>query len=328
MNKAVKLSIGILISVLGLVYAFRSFNWSQFIDILSTVNYWYILGAVAIQLIAVWFRSIRLKWLLAPIKEIKTKPLFDATMIGYFGNNVLPFRMGELLRAYVISNKNGVSMPKVIGTLIIERFLDFLAVIVLAVLFFSFTDIIEYPKWIIGISIIVFLIIFIFILYIGKKNPDWKTIKQKRNIYNTKIGSKLFDFVTNMTSGVGVLIKTQHKIGIYSYIFLLWGLYYYTYILVLKGVGIDLSLANIGILFILLALSISIPAAPGYIGTFHAVAVAVLTNIFYIDNNLSQAFAVLCHATAFVPFVIVGAIIFVKYSLNLSSIKKLESVKI
>ena len=124
-----------------------------------------------------------------------------------------------------------------------------------------------------------------------------------------------------------MLNKTPHKIGVYSFIVLLWTMYYVSFILIIKGVNLDLSIMNSGVLYVLLTLSISIPAAPGYIGTYHATCVAVLTNIYGISLNASQTFAVLSHAVIFIPFVIIGAIFFLKNSMKFSKIKSLETVE-
>ena len=218
MNKTIKFSIGLLFSGVGLVYAFRQFNWLEFINLLQGVNYWYLLAAVALQLGAVWFRALRWKWLLAPIKDISTKILFDATMIGYFGNNVLPLRMGELLRAYVVSNNSAISTSKVIGTLIVDRILDFLAVMILAIFFLFFSNLIDIPRWIVIFSIILILGLFITILIIGNKNPDWELIRQRKKVFQSKVGSKIYNIITNLISGLSVLNKAPKKIGIYGFI--------------------------------------------------------------------------------------------------------------
>ena len=324
MNKTIKFSIGLLFSGVGLVYAFRQFNWLEFINLLQGVNYWYLLAAVALQLGAVWFRALRWKWLLAPIKDISTKILFDATMIGYFGNNVLPLRMGELLRAYVVSNNSAISTSKVIGTLIVDRILDFLAVMILAIFFLFFSNLIDIPRWIVIFSIILILGLFITILLIGNKNPDWELIRQRKKVFQSKVGSKIYNIITNLISGLSVLNKAPKKIGIYGFIVLLWTMYYISFLLIIKGVNLELSIMNAGVLYVLLTLSISIPAAPGYIGTYHAACVAVLTNIYSISLNTSQTFAVLSHAVIFVPFVTIGAIFFVKNSMKFSKLKSIE----
>ncbi len=327
MNKIIKFSIGLLFSIVGLIYAFRQFNWAEFINLLQDVNYWYLLGAITLQFAAVWIRALRWKWLLAPIKNVSTKILFDATMIGYFGNNVLPLRMGELLRAYVVSNNSSISTSKVVGTLIVDRILDFLAVMILAIFFLFFSDLIDIPRWIVIFSIILILGLFITILIIGNKNPDWESIKKRNKIFQSKVGSKIYNIFTNIISGLSVLNKTPHKIGVYGFIVLLWTMYYISFLLIIKGVNLELSIMNVGVLYVLLTLSISIPAAPGYIGTYHATCVAVLTNIYNVSLNASQTFAVLSHATIFVPFVMIGAIYFLKNSMKFSKLKSINIIE-
>ena len=324
MNKYIKFIIGLLISVVGIWYAFRQFNFSEFIAALSNVNYFYLLGAIIIQFIAVWFRAVRWKWLISPIKEIPTKPLFDATMIGYFGNNILPLRMGELLRAYVVSDKYKISTSKVIGTLVVDRILDLVALTIFALFFLFNSDLMNIPQWIMIFSIIVTISLFTFLIYIGGKNPDWFSIKKRFSVFKSKIGSKLFDIFANMISGLSVLKKTKQKFGVYSFIIVLWILYFISFLFMVKGVNLELNLMNIGVLYVLLTLAISIPAAPGYVGTYHAICVAVLTNVYNIDLVASQTFAIVSHAAVFIPFVVVGAIIFVKNSLNFSKLKSLE----
>jgi len=326
-SKTIKFLIGLLFSTLGLIYAFRQFNWAEFINSMQGVNYWLLIAAVVLQLVSVWVRALRWKWLIAPIKNVSTKILFDATMIGYFGNNVLPLRMGELLRAYVVSNNASIPTSKVIGTLIVDRILDFLAVIILAIFFLFFSELINIPIWTMVFSIILIFGLFITVLIVGNKNPNWESIKKRNKIFQSNIGAKIFGIIKNMISGISVLNKTPNKIGVYGFIVLLWSMYFGSFLLIVKGINLDLSIMNAGILYVLLTLSISIPAAPGYIGTYHAACVAALTNIFSISLNASQSFAVLSHAVIFVPFVIIGAIFFLKNSINFSKLKSLDIVE-
>jgi len=323
-NNYFKFLFGLALSILGLWYALHQFNWSEFIDALSNVNYWYLVLVVAIQFFAIWIRAVRWGWLLLPIQKLPTKSLFDATMIGYFGNNVLPLRMGEILRAYVISNNYKISTSKILGTLVVDRILDLLALMVFAIFFVFNSDLLNIPQWAITLSIILTVILFGSLIYVGGKNPDWSSIKERRKVFNSNIGSKIFDIFANLISGLAVLKQTPKKFGVYSFILVLWGLYYLSFVFMVKAVGLNLSMMDVGVLYVVLTIAISIPAAPGYVGTYHAVCVATLTNLYSIDLAASQAFAIVSHAIVFIPFVIVGAIIFVKNSLNFSKLKSLE----
>ena len=325
MSKTIKFLIGLLLSVIGLIYAFRQFNWIEFIDSLRGVKYWYLLGAMGIQLLAIWLRALRWKWLLSPIKDVSLRTTFDATIIGYFGNNVLPLRMGELLRAYVVANNSAISVAKVIGSLIVERILDLVGVTILAIVFLFFFDIISIPNWLMISIAIITMVMFVSIFIISSKKSEWKPIGERKRVFQTKTGSKIYDVLKNIISGLSVINHASHKIGVYGFILVLWGMYYLSFTLVVHSAGLGLNWVNSGVLFLILSLAISIPAAPGYIGTYHATCVAALTNIYHISLSESQAFAVLAHSVNFVPIVIVGAIFFLGNSVKFSKLKSLEN---
>jgi len=326
-SKAVKFSIGLLFSILGLVYAFRQFNWNEFIDSLRGVNYWYLIGAMAIQLTAVWLRALRWKWLLSPIKIVPLWTTFNATIIGYFGNSVLPVRMGELLRAYIVANNSTLSVAQVIGSLIVERMLDILGVVILALIFLLNFDIIDIPNWFIFSIVLITIILFGILFLISSKKNNWEFIKQRKYLFQSKIGLKIYTIFKNIITGLSVINNAPNKIGVYGFILVLWGMYYLSFIFVVNSINLGLNWVDSGVLFLLLSLAISIPAAPGYIGTYHATCVGALTNIYNIGLSESQAFAVLAHAINFVPIVIVGAIFFLKNSMKFSKLKSLEIVE-
>jgi uncharacterized membrane protein YbhN (UPF0104 family) len=304
-TKAVKFSIGLVFSVVGMVYAFRQFNWIEFIDSLRGINYWYLLGAVALQLGAIWLRALRWKWLLSPIKNVPLRTTFDATIIGYFGNSVLPVRMGELLRAYIVANNSTLSVAQVVGSLIVERMLDVLGVVIFALIFLFNFEIINIPNWLILSIVLTTIVLFGILFLISSNKINWHFVKKRKYLFQSKIGSKIYGILKNI----------------------MWGMYYLSFIFVVKSANLGLNWVDSGVLFILLSLAISIPAAPGYIGTYHATCVGALTTIYNIGLGESQAFAVLAHAINFVPIVIVGAIFFLKNSMKFSKLKSLNVVE-
>lgn len=327
MNKVIKFSIGLLFSCAGLFYAFRSFDWQGFVAAFKQINLWYIAVAVMLQLSAVWFRSLRWKWLLEPFEDIPIKPLYEGTMIGYFGNSVLPLRMGELLRAYVVSNASSIPVSKLFGSIIVDRVLDLLGLVLLTLVLMIFFDLVLISDWIVFTIIVATIVIFIFLVILGKNEPDWTRIQSKFHILQTKLGSKFYSSFTDVISGLSLLTKAEKKIRIYSFVVLLWTMYFFSFASVVKAMSLELGWANIGVLMVILSLVISIPAAPGFIGTYHGFSVLFLTEVFGVGMSESQSFTVISHAVVYVPFVIVGAVFFLRSSMTFSKIKSLEMNK-
>ncbi len=79
---------------------------------------------VAVYFVAVWARAWRWHYLLKPLKSIPTKDLFPTVTIGYFGNNILPARAGELLRAIVLKKDEDIPISASLATIIVERVFD------------------------------------------------------------------------------------------------------------------------------------------------------------------------------------------------------------
>ena len=167
MNRSIKFILGFLISVIGLYYAFRQINfWELWVSI-KNVNFVLIVLAVVIQLLSNVIRAWRWQILAKPIKDVSFEPAFSSIMIGYFGNSVLPFRMGEFLRAYVVADKISLTASTAFGTIVIERILDFIGLSAVILLIMT-----VYPLKTIGGSIIFGVIVlsltaFIFIYLFG-----------------------------------------------------------------------------------------------------------------------------------------------------------------
>ena len=77
-------------------------------------------------MLVIYLRALRWKLLLNSSKRFNVNDLYKGQLIGYFGNNILPLRAGELIKAYYIGNKYGKSKSKIFGSIILERIFDFL----------------------------------------------------------------------------------------------------------------------------------------------------------------------------------------------------------
>ena len=112
--------------------------------------------------------------------------------------------------------------------------------------------------------------------------------------------------------------------SILMYTLLLWLLFFTTYF-VIKAFGFDLSLVEVGVILLLTSIAMSIPAAPGAIGTHHFAAYYVMTNIFHFPiSNL--VFAIVLHAVSYIPLAFCGALYFFSSSLKIFDVLNKEIV--
>ncbi len=116
---------GVLVSVLALGLLVLLVDRKDLAHALLSANYWYLAPAIVLYFAGQWFRALRWQYLLAPVSRISARRLYPVIIIGYMANNVLPARLGELVRAvYLSQREKEVSVPASIATLSVERLYD------------------------------------------------------------------------------------------------------------------------------------------------------------------------------------------------------------
>ncbi|MCB0161188.1 MAG: flippase-like domain-containing protein, partial [Caldilineaceae bacterium] len=118
------MAIGLAISFFFIYLALPGLHVAEVTAALRTANYWWILPGVAVFFVGLWFRTWRWHYMLQHIKPVPVPRLFPLVCIGYFGNNIYPFRAGEFIRSYVLKRQEDISFTSSITTALIERIFD------------------------------------------------------------------------------------------------------------------------------------------------------------------------------------------------------------
>ncbi|MCH7611861.1 MAG: flippase-like domain-containing protein [Candidatus Marinimicrobia bacterium] len=324
MNKLYKFIIGFIISFAGLWYAFQGVDLQQIKIHLVRTDITYLILSMVVMVSSVMVRAMRWKLILIPLHTFKLKPLYKSTMIGYFGNGVLPFRLGELLRAYAISRSNSISSSAAFGTILLERLLDLIGLAVLMAIVAFLSPLMEWSGNILFGLIIFTVCGFIFVFWLGKSHSKFHEIVVHWKLFEKKSGQTVLRIINNILKGLTSIRKTKHTGGLIFYTITLWFMYFVCTYLIVLATQIDISWIGACIILIATTLAISIPSAPGYVGTYHAAAVYVLVNILHAGVAESQAFSVLIHAIGYIPLVIIGFVYFLQSSIHFKEIKSVK----
>ena len=119
------------VTVFCIWLAVRGIPISEVTAAIARLNFWTLLLASApCYLLSVYFRALRWRHLVRPVAELPRSLLYRSTALGFMANNLLPLRVGEIVRAWTLARDSGISMAAVVGTVALERVLD--AVTVLA----------------------------------------------------------------------------------------------------------------------------------------------------------------------------------------------------
>jgi len=316
-----------LISAVALYLAFRKVNLSELLQAFNHLQYWYLIPGVINLTLSVWVRAVRWRYFLNPIKERShLGNLFSATMIGYMANNVFPLRAGEFMRAYAIGKSEAISVSSALATVFLERVLDMLTLVIIMgalPLFYTFPG-----PWMTRTSYLLFAgaAFVIVTCFFVVKNPQRFTqvVSKILRPLPEKVSSRVQKLLGSFVEGFGILERSEHFFTIFGLTVLMWAMYVaniYIFLLAFDMVG-DYQLPWVAsvMLLVLIALGISVPSSPGYVGTFHAVVMYGLM-LFKVPQGEALGYAIVLHAGQFIPLTVGGLFYFWKENFQFSQVK-------
>ena len=330
MSKWLKLSLGFTLSFLGLYFAFQNIDLNDLLKSFESINYFWIFVAIILLILYTYVRSLRWRLLLFSLKLVTIKDLFASNMIGYFGNSILPFKMGEILRGYAISRNNDLKTSTVLGSIVLERVCDLgglLILLLFVTLFYSFPYDIGLSLLISAAAILIVLILLWFISF------------KKELIMNKIKGTNLMDFKTVISfiktlSSFSIGFSSLNSFRSFIYVSLLtfvsWFILYLVTYYTLLSLNLQIGWVEIAVVLLLTSMAMSVPAAPGAIGTHHFATYYVMNSLLGFSSIDSQTFAIVLHAVSYLPLVAIGAYYFFKSSIQIFDVfdKDLSDEKI
>ena len=242
-------------------------------------------------------------------------------MIGFMGNNILPARIGEFLRAYTIGRKENLSKSLSFATIVVERIFDgftLLAFLSVILVFFPF------PAWLksAGISAFVFylLIIAFFVLLKRYKENMLKFLNFILSPIPKRLSHKTNELLMSFIAGFDVL-KSKKQIGlILFYSFSIWTIYAVLTLLVFMSFNFNLPVYAPFLLLVILTFGVMIPSSPGFIGTYQFFCVTGLA-FWGVKESDALGFSLVYHASQYVPVTSLGLFYLWKENLSLREIR-------
>lgn len=279
------------VATLCLYFAFKQVNLEDINSAISNANIYYIFIALLITYITFILRSIRWKILLDSPQNLKLNKYISTTHIGYFLNNILPFRAGDLGRAKLLSNHSKqIKFSFVVGSLVAEKIIDLwmIGFFSIYLIFFGFNYVLglEFSIGILLLYIITSLIIF------------------GNNSFANKIQNQ-FSITKNFVDGY--LLVSKNKLKLVAVSMLLWCSFVAYMVALLKSINIHLSFEQYIGITIITGIVTSLPIAPAAIGTYH-LAVIYFLSLYGIEIEQSQTASILLHSIFLLYTIILGYI--------------------
>lgn len=320
--RRLRVVVGVGVSLALFAYLLRSVDLPELGRQLALTRWWWVLPAVIAGPLGLWARAIRWRYLFP--RDFEPSGLVAATMIGYMANNLLPLRAGELVRVYVAARRLEGRPEDSLGsglwlagaTVVVERVLDSLTLVLfLAVLVFLIPvpRTLEYAAALvlaadaIAAAALVGLAVAPevsrrVVLRLGRR---WPAVQ-------ARAAAALDTFLRGLEG-----VRTPAHLGpLLVWTAIAWGLPILGAWALLRAVHLDLPLLAGWTVLTFVGFGISIPSAPGYIGVWHAAAVLALS-MFDVNPSTAVGYALLYHASQFVPVTLIGWLFLVREHLTL-----------
>lgn len=315
-----QLWIGILVSAFFLWLALRGLRLDEVWDSIRGANYWWLVPSVATYFVAVWARTWRWDYMLRPLKMVPVSKLFPVVVIGYMGNNVYPFRAGELLRSYVLRRREGIPISASMATVVVERVFDGLVMLLFVFVALPFTPIPSdsLRSMIVVASLGFFGAMILFFALAAAPGRAYRLAEAVSNIFLPyRAREPLLEFTERFLDGLESLRSFRNVLMIFFTSVVIWLLETVKYWFVMHAFPFEVSFFALMLMNGVVNLATTLPSAPGYVGTFDAPGIAVLV-LYGVREALAGAYTLVLHAALWLPITLLGAFYMLREGLGWS----------
>lgn len=316
-----------ILSGLFLWLALRGENWGAIRAQLATANLWWIALTLPLGTYVLYARCQRWRILLerSHNRSIAMQPIFSASAIGFMANMVLPFRVGEIARPYLVARNCGVSMATTFATVIVERVLDLMALAVFGV---GIVMTAEVPPVVAQLAKVAAA------LTVCAFGAGWFVTVHRRRVLPVldllwarlpvagpivlRLEHELVDGMAAFTDPAILLRTVLWSLYIWFVIALGFGVGFHSLGLQIPFVGAGITVATV------VALAVSVPSAPAFVGQFEWGCKVALEQVYGVSGSLAVSYSILMHTAQFITQILLGVVFLVREGMSLGDLSRLD----
>jgi glycosyltransferase 2 family protein len=308
-------ALGIAISLGAIWILLRSVDVGAAVEVLRHANLAAVGLMVVTVLIDVGARGARWRALLAPIRPLSYPHVLGYTYLGYLANNVLPARLGELVRSHALGEGEGISRPTVLGTVVVERIVDTMIVVgvaAVAVVALGVGGVVS-TAVVLGAGFVGILVIGLVLAVTSHRLPGARRVTSLAERV-----PRILEPARRLRDGLAVVGRPSAVAAAVLLSVVAWSASIATFVIAGAAVGITLSPLQGALLSSGVALATIVPSGPGYLGTFELTAVGIASQ-YGVDTNAAFALALLAHAMILLVTSVGGAIAALRLGVGLGT---------
>lgn len=299
--------IGLVFTAVSVGLLWRLIDWQRTKAALSTAEPGFIALAVSCLVLSLLAKTVRWKLLLPDESQVSTRRLYRILHISFLLNNVLPARLGDVVRVAMTTRQPGVRFGHVLSSMLTERVTDFITLLACFVLVSPFLPFpVQYRDelhW--AWTILAILAAAVLVSVVLRGRLAW--VLRRLPVPARFQASRFADEAVSFREGLRQLFSRKHVVSIWGWSWGAWVSAFAINYLLMRALHIDAPIAVAVLLTCTTNLAMLIPSSPGYVGVFHAAATLSLLP-FDVGASAAFSFAILAHLVNVLPVSIIGAV--------------------
>ncbi len=327
-----RLAGGALLALVLLALFFRGVDWEELGAAFRSANHAYLAGVVAVTILTYLLRAWRWGSLLAPLAPVPLRDLFSATFVGFMTGLLVP-RAGEVVRPYLISRRHPIRTSAGFASIILERLLDVVTVLLLFALYLYVLPtpsaqtrgpLLGYLKLggaLAGAAAVVVLAVLL--LLHGHAEVVVRLVRRVLSPLPERWVDAIAGAVATFAEGLAVLKASPARLlFIFGQSILVWlsidlGIWWSN-----LAFGLDLPFHTSFLMVAFLTVGVAVPT-PGAVGGFHEFYLLALTQAFAVDKHTAAAAGIACHALTNLPVLVLGLALLGREGLTMGKVADL-----
>jgi len=327
--------IGLAITVLLLAWTLHGVDLAAVIGHIREANPWWFALGITCATLTFPLRAIRWRVMLRANDggAFPFAPLWRAVAVGFMANNLLPARMGEVVRAYLVTRELPVRFSTAIASIAAERVFDGLTLVLflwVAMLgsagaghsLQSNATLIQIAHW----AGVVFVIAFAIGLAMAWQPTRTQSVVARvaQRIFPPRLAHRVTDVVAGLVRGLGVLRDPRRAAGVVGWSLVLWFINGLSFAACFRAFDLELPWTAAFPLQALVGFGVAVPSSPGFFGPLEAFMRLTL-GLYGIPADRAVSYAVAYHIGGFLPITLIGLYELSRSRLRLGALRRVAA---
>jgi len=296
-----------LVGVLFLLLAFRNVSFGELATVLAGFHWPWLLAAVSVSFLLMILRAWRWQLELLPLEHVPMGRLWAVTAAAYTAINLIPARLGEAVRPWLLSKFSGVRLSQAVGTLVVEKLMDSFCIVTYMVVALLLSE--QLPAWARRGALFpaAFTALFAGVVALAYWRGEQFVERRVAVLLPERFAAGLLRIVRAVLEGMQVLPDGRLLARVFAVSLLLWALPILSSWIVMKGFGFPVPFSAALLVFLFIGIATALPNPPAMVGPFQYACILAL-GIYGVAQDAALAFGLLLNALQVLTIVAQGVV--------------------